>query len=223
MDTTINYEDWGRIPYAAALDRQQQLFDSKVTRKLKGSTLIGQDFIVCEHDHVYTLGLHGKDSNMLIGKQMLQKINAQVFHINRGGDITYHGPGQITGYPSLDLDALHLGIRDYIHTVEQMVINVMASYGIQCTRLGGATGVWIDALGENPRKICAIGVKVSRGITMHGFALNVNTDLNYFSYINPCGFTDKGVTSMQKETGKEIDMPQVALALKDEFTSLVNH
>lgn len=217
----INFVDWKKIAYSEALDRQTNLFNSKVAQKLNGEENISQDFILCEHNNVYTLGKHGKDSNLLVNDEFLKQINAEVYHINRGGDITYHGPGQITGYPSLDLDSMGLGIRDYIHTLEQMVINLMKDYDVECERLQGATGVWIDAHTKNARKICAIGVKVSRGITMHGFAFNVNTDLNYFSYINPCGFVDKGVTSMQKELHQAVDIERIKHELYNHFIKLV--
>ncbi len=217
----INFVDWKKIAYSEALDRQTNLFNSKVTQKLNGEENISQDFILCEHNNVYTLGKHGKDSNLLVNDEFLKQINAEVYHINRGGDITYHGPGQITGYPSLDLDSMGLGIRDYIHTLEQMVINLMKDYDVECERLQGATGVWIDAHTKKARKICAIGVKVSRGITMHGFAFNVNTDLNYFSYINPCGFVDKGVTSMQKELHQAVDIERIKHELYNHFIKLV--
>ena len=222
LNMEINYINWGRIDYAEALARQTGLFNEKVRQKLDGKTDISQDFIVCEHNNVYTLGLHGKDSNMLITDAMLKKINASVYRTNRGGDITYHGPGQITGFPILDIDALGLGIREYIDLIEQSVIDTMANYDIKCERLHGATGVWIDKDTPKCRKICAIGVKASRGITMHGFALNVNTDLNYFSYINPCGFTDKGATSMQKELGVSCDWDKVARQVYEKFKELIN-
>lgn len=217
----IQFIDWGKIDYAEALKKQTEIFQHKVKQKLNGEKEIKQDFIVCEHNNVYTIGLHGKDSNMLVSDDFLRKINAKVFHINRGGDITYHGPGQITGYPILDIDALNIGLRDYINTIEQMVINVMDRYGIKCGRLHGATGVWIDADKTAARKICAIGVKASRGITMHGFALNVNTDLNYFNYINPCGFTDKKATSMEKELGYKVELSQIEKEIYTEFVNLV--
>lgn len=217
----INFVDWKKIAYSEALDRQTNLFNSKVAQKLNGKENIGQDFILCEHNNVYTLGKHGKDSNLLVNDEFLKQINAEVYHINRGGDITYHGPGQITGYPSLDLDSMGLGIRDYIYTLEQMVINLMKDYDVECERLQGATGVWIEAHTKKARKICAIGVKVSRGITMHGFAFNVNTDLNYFSYINPCGFVDKGVTSMQKELHQAVDIERIKHELYNHFIKLV--
>lgn len=217
----INFVDWKKIAYSEALDRQTNLFNSKVAQKLNGKENISQDFILCEHNNVYTLGKHGKDSNLLVNDEFLKQINAEVYHINRGGDITYHGPGQITGYPSLDLDSMGLGIRDYIYTLEQMVINLMKDYDVECERLQGATGVWIEAHTKKARKICAIGVKVSRGITMHGFAFNVNTDLNYFSYINPCGFVDKGVTSMQKELHQAVDIERIKHELYNHFIKLV--
>lgn len=217
----FNFIDWKKIDYSEALERQLSIFNSKVSQKLLGNTEINNDFILCEHNNVYTLGKHGKDANILISEEYLKKINAKVYHINRGGDITYHGPGQITGYPSLDLDALHFGIRDYIYSVEQMVINLMQDYDIKCERLEGATGVWIDANTPKARKICAIGVKVSRGITMHGFALNVNTDLKYFSYINPCGFVDKGVTSIEKELKEKVNIDIVKQKLYNHFLQLI--
>lgn len=216
----LNFVDWEKINYSEALERQLSIFNYKVNQKLLGKTNISNDFILCEHNNVYTLGKHGKDTNMLVSEEYLKKINAEVYHINRGGDITYHGPGQITGYPSLDLEVLHFGIRDYIYSLEQMVINLMQDYNIKCERLEGATGVWIDANTPRARKICAIGVKVSRGITMHGFALNVNTDLKYFSYINPCGFVDKGVTSMEKELKEKVDLDTIKQKLYNHFLQL---
>ncbi len=208
------------MAYGEALRRQEEIFEAKIAQKLRGEKGISQDFIVCQHPHVYTLGRHGKPSNLLASEEFLEKIGATFHKITRGGDITYHGPGQIVGYPSLDIDSLGLTLRTYIDTVEECVIRVMATYGIECERLRGATGVWIEPHSNRARKICAIGVKASRGITMHGFALNVNTDLNYFNYINPCGFTDKGATSMQKELGKEIELEKVSKALFDTFLTL---
>lgn len=217
----LNFVDWGFIPYDTALRKQEDVFNRKVEQKLLSQGGIEQDFIVCQHPHVYTLGKHGKASNLLANEQFLETIGATFHHINRGGDITYHGPGQIVGYPSLDIDSLGLSLRTYIEAVEESVILLMKDYNIVCERLKGATGVWIDAHSSKARKICAIGVKASRGITMHGFALNVNTDLTYFNYINPCGFTDKGATSMQKELGRQIDISLVARELFDKFVSLL--
>ena len=165
---------------------------------------------------------HGEINNLLINDEFLKKINATYYKTNRGGDITYHGFGQIVGYPILDIEALGLSLKTYISTVEEMVILTMQEYGITCERMDGATGVWIDSKEKTARKICAIGVKASRYVTMHGFALNVNTDLNYFSHINPCGFMDKGVTSMKKEIGKEIDIEEVKRKLYKHFVELIN-
>lgn len=219
----LNFVDWGLKAYDEALKEQEETFNQKVNQKLLSQKNISQDFIVCQHPHVYTLGKHGKATNLLANEQYLKQINATFYHINRGGDITYHGPGQIVGYPSLDLDALGLTLRTYIETIEESVIQLMKDYSITCERLKGATGVWIDAHTSKARKICAIGVKASRGITMHGFALNVNTDLQYFNYINPCGFTDKGVTSLQKElqSSNPIDIEKVQKELYQHFLNLI--
>lgn len=221
--TNINYIDWGLIDYKEAWDRQELIFNKKVSNKINNlSENIEQDFILCEHPHVYTLGQHGQENNLLINKEFLGKINATYYKTNRGGDITYHGFGQIVGYPILDIEALGLSLKNYIWTIEQMVIHTMDDFGIFCQRLEGATGVWIDGNSPNARKICALGVKASRYITMHGFALNVNTDLSYFSNINPCGFVDKGVTSMKKELGKETDVEKVKNLLYQHFVELIN-
>jgi len=206
MKKNIVYVDWGLIDYKDAWEKQKALFEKLIEQKNKS---VPQWFIVCEHSHVYTLGRIGKISNMLIDKDFLQKIDASFFHIERGGDITYHGPGQITGYPILDLERLKLSVKDYVHSIEGAIIRTLSDYNIDASRLAGATGVWIAPEGNNPRKICAIGVRVSRYVTMHGFALNVNTDLSYFSHINPCGFVDKGVTSLSQELQKTVDIEEV--------------
>ncbi len=219
----LNFVDWGLKAYDEALREQEEIFNKKVNQKLIADETISQDFIVCQHPHVYTLGKHGKATNLLANEQFLKQIGASFHHINRGGDITYHGPGQIVGYPSLDLDKLGLTLRTYIETVEESVIQLMKEYDINCERLKGATGVWIDAHTTKARKICAIGVKASRGITMHGFALNINTDLQYFNYINPCGFTDKGVTSLKKELGlqEEMNILEIEKKLYQHFLNLI--
>ena len=219
----LNFVDWGLKAYDEALREQEEIFNQKVNQKLLADETISQDFIVCQHPHVYTLGKHGKATNLLANEQFLKQIGASFHHINRGGDITYHGPGQIVGYPSLDLDKLGLTLRTYIETVEESVIQLMKEYDINCERLKGATGVWIDAHTTKARKICAIGVKASRGITMHGFALNINTDLQYFNYINPCGFTDKGVTSLKKELGlqEEMNILEIEKNIYQHFLNLI--
>lgn len=205
----MNYIDWGLIYYKEAWDRQEEMFERKISEKINSKKDIEQDFILCEHPHVYTLGKNGERNNLLINDEFLKKIEATYYHTNRGGDITYHGFGQIVGYPIFDIEALNLSLKSYIHTIEEMIIMTLREYSIETERLEGATGVWLDVNTPRARKICAIGVKASRYITMHGFALNVNTDLKYFQYINPCGFVDKGVTSMEKELNRKVDVEEV--------------
>jgi len=160
-------------------------------------------------------------NNLLINDQFLKQINATFYKINRGGDITYHGPGQIVGYPIFDLEEMELTVKSYIHNLEEAIIQTVAEYGIKSERLDGSTGVWIDTdVTGKTRKICAIGVKASRYVSMHGFALNVNTDLNYFNHINPCGFVDKGVTSLQKELGRKVDMEEIKKILLDKLIAV---
>lgn len=205
---SFSYQDLGRIVYAKALDIQTEKFNALLAAKAKGKK--GRnELLFCEHDPVLTIGKSGKDSNLLIPEARLQALGVSYYHINRGGDITYHGPGQITGYPIFDLETWHIGLKQYIYRLEEIIIRFLALYGLKGERLEGATGVWLDPfVAGKARKICAIGVKSSRFVTMHGFALNINTDLNYFSLINPCGFTDKGVTSLAKELGKEQDFEE---------------
>lgn len=205
---SFSYQDLGRIVYAKALDIQTEKFNALLAAKAKGEK--GRnELLFCEHDPVLTIGKSGKDSNLLIPEVRLQALGVSYYHINRGGDITYHGPGQITGYPIFDLETWHIGLKQYIYRLEETIIRFLALYGLKGERLEGATGVWLDPfVAGKARKICAIGVKSSRFVTMHGFALNINTDLNYFSLINPCGFTDKGVTSLAKELGKEQDFEE---------------
>lgn len=207
----VTYIDLGLKDYKETWDYQVEL-QSKIIR---AKTDLEQDkkenyLIFVEHPHVYTLGKSGRENNLLIQDNLLKSIQASFYKIDRGGDITYHGPGQIVGYPILDLDSLGIGVKDYVHKIEQAIIDTLAGFSIPASRMEGATGVWLDT--DNPqkvRKICAIGIKVSRSVTMHGFALNVNTDLNYFRFINPCGFIDKGVTSVEKELGKEQSIKRV--------------
>jgi lipoyl(octanoyl) transferase len=181
---------------------QEQLQKELIENKLQGNYDPAGHLIFCEHPHVYTLGRFGDSNNMLLDHIKLQAAGAEFHHIDRGGDITYHGPGQLVGYPIFNLEAFGMGVKTYIHTMEEAIIRTLETLGIQSERLEGATGVWIDtSVPAKTRKICAIGVKVNRGVSMHGFALNINTDLSYFSHINPCGFTDKKVTSIEKEIG----------------------
>lgn len=216
----FRFKDWGRIEYSKALEIQTEAFNQLLACKEKGISGINQLFF-CEHNPVITIGKHGKDSNLLVPETILKHKGISLFRINRGGDITYHGPGQITGYPIFDLDSYKLGLKQYIYTLEEAVICFLALYGILGERLPGATGVWIDKnIPGKARKICAIGVKSSRYVTMHGFALNINTNLDYFTWINPCGFTDKGVTSLAKELGQIQDFEEAKLRLRGIFEEL---
>jgi len=214
MNKKVYFEDIGSIDYKEAWDYQETLFNRVVEGKRNGHTPASY-LLFCEHPHVYTLGKSGQQNNLLIDPAFLRKINATYYKINRGGDITYHGPGQIVGYPILDLEQFDVQVKRYIHLLEDAIIATLNDYGIQGDRLENATGVWLDTdQPEKTRKISAIGVRASHFVTMHGFAFNVNTDLNYFSYINPCGFQDKGVTSMQKELGRSLDTEAVKQSLK---------
>ena len=199
---SVKFIDLGVKDYKESWDYQEQLFEELLeTKKTNPTSDFAGYLLFVEHPHVYTLGKSGGAENLLITNELMSKIGATFYRINRGGDITYHGPGQIVGYPIINLEKFGFGIREYIDKMESSVIQSVAEYGITAGRLDGATGVWLDSGTPRVRKICAIGVRVSRAITMHGFALNINTNLNYFSYINPCGFQDKGVTSIEKELG----------------------
>lgn len=199
------YNNLGRITYSEALKRQTDAFESLLSAKAEGRKEENQLFF-CEHEPVLTIGKNGKDANLLVPEEILQQRGVSLHHVARGGDITYHGPGQITGYPVFDLEYWQMGLKQYIDTLEKIVIEFLSFYGIKGERLAGATGVWVEPnVPGHARKICAIGVKCSRYVTMHGFALNINTDLSYFSLINPCGFTDKGVTSLAMELGASQD------------------
>ena len=221
----IKYTDWGKIGYQEAWDKQEVEFNQHLAKKAIKETYSEPTgrFVICEHPHVYTLGKSGNSSNMLLNDDLLKKIDATYVKTNRGGDITYHGPGQIVGYPIIDLESLNLQLKEYISKLEDVIIDTIADYGLKGERLDGATGVWLDP--TNPikaRKICAIGVKASRYVTMHGFALNVNTNLDYFTYINPCGFVDKGVTSLKKELNSEIDINEVKSKIFTNFEKQFN-
>ncbi len=221
----ITYTDWGLIEYKKAWDDQKVIFNKLMDQKLhidkdKQDTLLN-NLIFCEHPHVYTLGKSGQQNNLLISNDFLTKINATYYEIDRGGDITYHGPGQLVGYPIIDLEYFGISLKRYIEMIEEAIIRTLRHYDIEAERLEGATGVWIDtAYPEKTRKICAIGVKASRFVTMHGFAFNVNTDLDYFNHINPCGFVDKGVTSLRKEKGYKIDFEELKALCANSFAKV---
>ena len=204
----VLFKDLGFIEYSTAWEYQQTLLSEMQSAKKENAEINGH-LLFCEHPHVYTLGKSGSQDNLLINENSLKEKGASFFKIDRGGDITYHGPGQIVGYPIIDLNSFNIGVKEYVFNIEETIIRTVKEYGIIAERILGATGVWLDTKSKKVRKMCAIGVRVSRGITMHGFAFNVNTDLNYFKYINPCGFTDKSVTSLQKELGKNIDVEEV--------------
>jgi lipoyl(octanoyl) transferase len=216
QNSKLVFHDLGVISYRQAWDYQEKLFAGLMVKKLAGEKSFPGYMLFCEHPPVFTLGKSGSVENLLINEEMLAKRGIEFFRINRGGDITFHGPGQIVGYPILDLEQLGLGIKDYIGCLEESVIMALKEYGIAAGRLAGATGVWLDPeSSSNARKICAIGVKAGRHITMHGFAFNVNTDLSFYQYINPCGFVDKGVTSMERELGAAQDIEKVRGFLKE--------
>jgi lipoyl(octanoyl) transferase len=220
MNKTITPVDWGMIEYHEAWQKQEELFQQTIQSKLNNAET-NNYLVFCEHPHVFTLGKNGSANNLLIGNLQLRSVHAQYVETNRGGDITYHGPGQIVGYPIFDLANFELGLKQYIFKMEEAVINTLRQIGIHSERMEGATGVWLDtAIPAKCRKICAIGVRSSHFVTMHGFALNVNTDLNYFSYINPCGFVDKGVTSVQNELGAPYSISKVKQLLQSEFKHL---
>lgn len=222
MSYPVVYKDLGLKDYKEVWDFQASVFNNIVdTKKAAGSTSNNPDtvpgmLIFTEHPHVYTLGKSGSESNLLIDQIQLRRKEASFYHIDRGGDITYHGPGQIVGYPIFDLERIGVSLKEYIHRIEEAIIRTVADYGLVASRLEGGTGVWLDAgISGKARKICAIGVKASRYVTMHGFAFNVNTDLSYFDSINPCGFRDKGVTSLRKELGKDQDFAEVKRKVRD--------
>ncbi len=201
MLPTINIKDLGQYEYGACWDYQKSLF-SKILENKHQNWPSKNTLLLVEHPHVYTLGKHGKKENLLITDQWLNEIGASFYEIDRGGDITYHGPGQLVVYPVFDLENFGIRTREFVYRLEESIIRLMQDFEIKASRMKGAAGVWIDANLPTARKICSIGIKSSRGATMHGIALNINTDLKFFSYINPCGFIDKGMTSMQVELKK---------------------
>ncbi|KAF0199504.1 MAG: lipoyl(octanoyl) transferase [Bacteroidetes bacterium] len=217
------FTDLGLIEYRTAWDLQERLFNHIISLKKSGASATDNYLLFCEHPHVYTLGKSGSDNNLLLDMIQLQAKDATFYRTNRGGDITYHGPGQIVGYPILNLETVVKGAREYIEKMEEAIIQTLRVYGIHSGRLTGATGVWLDT--DKPgrtRKICAIGVRTSHWVSMHGFALNVNTNLQYFNYINPCGFTDKAVTSLSAELGRQVNVDEVKTLLAARLAAVYN-
>jgi len=224
MHTTV-FCNLGEIDYMQAWQLQEKLFQAVYETKQQrqaGSGIESLNYLLfCEHPHVYTLGKSGDEHNLLINHIQMQAAGASFYRTNRGGDITYHGPGQIVGYPIIDMEYFGLSVRAYINSIEEAIIQALQPYGIEAGRLEGATGVWLDPTHPHKaRKICAIGVKTSRYVSMHGFAFNVNTCLDYFNYIHPCGFTDKSVTSLEKELGFPQDFALAQLRVKQAFESV---
>ncbi|MFI5148489.1 MAG: lipoyl(octanoyl) transferase LipB [Bacteroidia bacterium] len=224
----VLFHNLGLIDYKEAWDYQEQLFQEIVSQKIRNRDLPEESrvltcshFICCQHPHVYTLGKSGEEQHLLLNEAGLKDKSAVFYKINRGGDITYHGPGQLVGYPILDLDNFFTDIHKYLRFLEEAIILTMAHFGLKGERFPGFTGVWMDP--EDPakaRKICAIGVRTSRWVTMHGFAFNIHPDLSYFGNIIPCGITDKAVTSLAKELGEAPDMEEVMQELKKHFSDL---
>ena len=229
LSYSVKFEDLGLRDYKEVWDYQVAIFKELTEGKRSGGNLpepgTGSKpgtLIFVEHPHVYTLGKSGSEKNLLLDYIQLRSKDAKFYRIDRGGDITYHGPGQIVGYPIFDLEVIKIGLKEYIFRLEDAVIETIKVYGLTGSRLAGGTGVWLDPeVRGRARKICAIGVRASKFVTMHGFAFNVSTDISYFDNINPCGFTDKGVTSLEKETGKKPEMTKVKdilrRKLRDQF------
>ena len=221
----VEFLDLGLVDYKEAWDKQENIFNEISSVKIQNRTLAAENqlqtenfLLFCEHPHVYTLGKSGSEQNLLLNESGLKEKRATYYKINRGGDITYHGPGQLVGYPILDLDNFFTDIHKYLRCLEEVIILSLEEYGLKGERYSGLTGVWLDA--QDPlhaRKICAMGVRTSRWVTMHGFAFNVNCDLDYFKNIIPCGINDKAVTSLEKELGKELSMDEVKMKVKRNF------
>jgi lipoyl(octanoyl) transferase len=230
---TILFQDLGTVPYDEAWDYQESLLQANLAIKAKlynapekvspFDSGTQHHLLFCRHPHVYTIGKSGHMENLLVNDARMKELNVSFFRTNRGGDITYHGPGQIVGYPILDLERFVTDLGKYMRNLEEVIIRTLVHYGIESGRLPGSTGVWLDAeVKGKARKICAMGVRCSRWVTMHGFAFNVNTDLKYFDYIVPCGITDKSVTSLEKELGYKIDEEEVKKILWHEFGCVFN-
>ena len=224
----VEFQDWGICNYQQAWKQQEEIFSNKVALKTANrdqeiKTETKNHLIFCEHPHVYTLGKSGKIDNLLLDDSELKEKQAEFYRINRGGDITYHGPGQLVGYPIFDLDHFFTDIHKYLRYLEEAIILTLKDYQIESGRIAGLTGVWVEPENqEKARKICALGIRCSRWVTMHGFAFNVNTDLSYFKHIIPCGIDDKAVTSLAFELGKQVDMNELKSILKNHLAQLFN-
>ena len=227
---SVKYEDLGLKDYKETWDYQERIFQKIVDKKLGNATAGSSNdepaygtLIFVEHQHVYTLGKSGSEGNLLLNNIQLRAKDASFYRTDRGGDITYHGPGQIVGYPIFDLEKIGVSLREYIRLLEEVIIRTLSDFAIKGEHYDSATGVWLDpGLKGKARKICAIGVRASRYVTMHGFAFNINTNLEYFTYINPCGFTDRGVTSLEKELGGKQDINQIKSILRDNIRNVFN-
>jgi len=230
LNKQTQFIDLGLIEYQQAWDYQTELFNKTLEIKSKNRNLPDNEQLItnnyllfCEHPHVFTLGKSGDESNLLVPKENLDSIHATYVPINRGGDITYHGPGQLVVYPIFDLENFFTDIHKFMRTLEEAVILTLKEFGINGGRIEKLTGVWLDAdIPLKSRKICAMGVKMSRWVTMHGLALNVNPDLNYFNYIVPCGIQDKATTSLEKELNSKVEMGEVKLVLKEKLAVVFN-
>ena len=216
----VDIINFGLQDYGEILNKQLSLFETMISAKKEGNGN-KEILLIGEHNPVITMGRRAKEINILYSEDQLKKRGIKIFHVGRGGDVTYHCPGQLIVYPILDLEKHHMGVKNYVSILEESIIKLLSTYGIIGERIDGATGVWIEKGKPHERKICAIGIKCSRFCTMHGLALNVNSDLSGFSLINPCGFVDKGVTSMEKELGRKVDMKRLKKEFLYIFFSLV--
>ncbi len=227
MKNIVRFRDLGTMEYGHAWDLQESIFRAGIDRKMQNRVLpedeqtrVDHYLLFVEHPPVITLGKSADDKNVLLQKDALAARGVQLFHINRGGDVTYHGPGQLVGYPILDLDQFTTDLGVYLRNIEEVIIRTLAAYGLKGERSPGETGVWLDVGKPRARKICAIGIRTSRWVTMHGFAFNINTQLDHFNYIIPCGISDKSVTSLAKELGREISMEEVKAKVKSHFSEV---
>lgn len=218
MNTAVLH-DLGLIDYDKAWQEQKLIFNDAIQQKLEHRKPL-HHILVCEHPHVYTLGKSARSENLLLSEAELEDKAIQVYDIERGGDITYHGPGQLVVYPVFDIEQMGLGVKGFVHKIEQCIIQLLLKYGIEAERIHGRIGIWIGRDTAHERKIAAIGIKCSRHVTMHGLALNVNTDLGLFDHIIPCGIQDKEVSSMEKELGRKLDMAEIKKDLLNEFSAI---